>query len=64
VRYRRYYSKRNRDGSRTVISVGPAGAAYMGFVRFFLIFAFFAWPVALITASVQGGLGWALGGVA
>lgn len=29
MRYRRYYTQRNRDGSRTVISVGPLVGPYI-----------------------------------
>jgi hypothetical protein len=61
MRYRRYYSQSNPDGSRTVVSVGPFVSCWAGFVKFLLVFAFWAWPLAVIIDNLHGALGWVLG---
>jgi len=47
MRYRRYYTKINRDGSKTVTSVGPVADAAGWGVRAFLWMAWCAFLVAL-----------------
>lgn len=60
MRYRRYYSHRNADGSRTVVRLGPGGAAYLGFWKFFVVFAWLFIPLALV--HIIGGVaGWIVG---
>jgi hypothetical protein len=47
VRYRRYYTRRNDDGSRTVVSVGPIAMWYVWAGRFALIAILLGWPFAI-----------------
>ena len=65
MRYRRYYSQKNRDGSRTVVSMGPFASGYYGFVKILftvlLIFGFFAWPGIVVSHNLKGEWAWAVG---
>jgi len=45
VRYRRVYRRRNRDGSTSVLSVGPIG-------RFWVVGLLRAWKLLLLTAWI------------
>jgi uncharacterized membrane protein len=47
MRYRRYYTQRNKDGSRTVISTGPAlGCTYL-IGKWFVVLVLVSLPLAL-----------------
>lgn len=61
MRYRRYYSRRNSDGSRTVLSVGPIGSAWMKLVELLLAFGLVAWPAIVISDNLHGVVAWVLG---
>ena len=65
MRIRHQYIKRNRVGSRTVVSTGPVGmtvfyffklAAYL--IAFTLVFA---WPILVIDHNMHGVAAWVLG---
>lgn len=51
MRYSRYYVKKNRDGSRTVVRLGPAAT----FARFFVdVFAgIFAGGLIIVGSGIQ-----------
>lgn len=61
LRYRRYYSQRNRGGSRTVVSVGPGGGLFLWILKWFAISVvfvlIFAWPLA-IAANIHRVWAW------
>lgn len=61
MRYRRYYTGNNRDGSTTVVSTGPVWAIWVGFGKFWLYFMFWSWPFAVILYNLPGAPGWVLG---
>lgn len=63
MRYRRYYTQHNSDGSRSVLSVGPVGSAFAsrrnpfawGFHMIFLMFkAYFAIALPIGVIAVIG----------
>ena len=55
--YRRYYSAQNRDGSQTVVSVGPGLTLYAYLWKAMLWLVVVAWPLALHQA-IGGWPGW------
>jgi hypothetical protein len=61
VRYRRYYTQRNKDGSRTVISVGPVAATLGGFLKFVVGFGLLAWPAIVCGDNLRGAVAWVVG---
>lgn len=62
MRYRRYYSQSNRDGSRTVVSVGPIGSLWVSFVKCAVILVVLGWPIAVVRDNVHSPVwDWVLG---
>jgi len=65
MRYRRYYTQRNKDGSRSVVSVGPVATSTAAIGSFFIKFVFFilafAWPVVIVSDNLHGWAAWLVG---
>lgn len=62
ARYRRYYTQRNKDGSRTVVSVGPVAMTGVTILKATIVFMFgavaFFWPLALIGEAFHENAAW------
>ncbi|MGO9332920.1 MAG: SHOCT domain-containing protein [Acidimicrobiales bacterium] len=61
MRYRRYYTQKNKDGSRTVVSTGPAATLWMGFVKFIVVVGLLGWPAIVVGDNLRGALAWVIG---
>ncbi len=65
MRYRRYITQRNPNGSRTVVSVGPVydGFGWMlkGFFRFTAVFTALLWPAIAVNVNLRGTVAWVVG---
>lgn len=65
MRYRRYYTQRNANGSRDVISVGPfgvlGGAGLKIFGRLVLLAVVLGWPVSAVSDNLRGTVAWVVG---
>jgi hypothetical protein len=68
MRYRRYITHKNPDGSKTVVSVGPVADYALGWLTVFkwlvvllFIIAFLFWPPLLISGHLRGAGEWVAG---
>lgn len=59
MRYRRYYTTKHSDGSRSVVSYGPLGALCVFMGKVFAVMIVLGWPLG-ITDFVHGWPGWVL----
>ena len=57
MRYRRYHRQENRDGSRTLMSVGPIATMLVCSMKFVLVVLVFFWPLVVIHATIHGAWG-------
>jgi hypothetical protein len=68
MKYRRYYTKRHPNGSRTVVSVGPVGMLAGGYAKLFamwflaiLVVIVLVWPILLVNGLSHDSHAWTYG---
>lgn len=68
MKYRRYYTKRHPNGSRTVVSVGPVGMLAGGYAKLFGLFLAgvaiwiaLIWPILLVDGLSHDNHAWTYG---